>query len=555
MIRRMRFPSISWRKKLITTSILCLVLPSILSLFMTGYYTRNQLQKQAVARAEGTLQVSDLYTTSIVQEMITMFNSLQYDSETMNTLKAAWNTYESDKSTRVDFFTYKQIASKLDQLTANSKQSYITILLPDGLYFTNYSTYNSDVTLFYKEPWLVNPVSDPINFTIWLGNQPNYVKEDKDQYPNLITMVRTFQLYPNSPTAYLIVSKPEEQFHQVLNQFASDQLVMLLGADGKVLAGSDNSWIDRSLHIPAATSSDNVVALENGQYYVAVNHPLPYGNWRLVSLTPYSASIGKVGDVFNYIFVLQLLFFLAFGFVLYYLLRQFTKPIIRLTKVASEVEQGNLQNRSGVQGPDEIGKLGLSFDRMLDRLKEMIWQIRVEQTQKRKAELELLQAQINPHFLFNTLNSIRLRALMNGENEIGEVIGSLSTLLRMTINRNNEFVTLHEEVSTVEQYIKLLNFRHQEGIQLETNLASDTLLEQIPRFTLQPLIENAHVHGLLQRSGKISLSSWKKDADIYLCIEDDGVGVSGEKLQEILQELNQDWKQSELQRKNRSTMS
>jgi two-component system sensor histidine kinase YesM len=176
---------------------------------------------------------------------------------------------------------------------------------------------------------------------------------------------------------------------------------------------------------------------------------------------------------------------------------------------------------------------------MLDRIEEMIHEIQMEQARKRKAELELLQAQVNPHFLFNTLNSIRLQVIMKGEKEIGGVIGSLSTLLRMTINRNNEFITLHEEIDIAQQYVKLMKFRHEEDVQLITNLASDTLLASIPRLTLQPLIENAYIHGLMQKQGKITISSWKKDHLLYISVQDNGVGIEQEKLASLTHMLSE----------------
>src|SRR5690606_4660412 len=114
----------------------------------------------------------------------------------------------------------------------------------------------------------------------------------------------------------------------------------------------------------------------------------------------------------------------------------------KLSSVASQVNQGNLSVRSNIIGKDEIGKLGKSFDLMLDRVNHMIIQIKKEQEQKRKAELEMLQAQLNPHFLFNILNSIRMRILLKGDNENAELLSSLSSFLRMSINRNNEFISL-----------------------------------------------------------------------------------------------------------------
>lgn len=251
------------------------------------------------------------------------------------------------------------------------------------------------------------------------------------------------------------------------------------------------------------------------------------------SLTPYESVTNKIGNLFNYVFIMQIIFFLLFAIVLFYFLNQWTKPIMKLFRTASKVEKGFLQERSKVVGRDEVGHLGRAFDRMLDRVEEMIGQIKKEQARKRMAELEMLQAQVNPHFLFNTLNSIRMQLILSGEDEIAGTVASLSSLLRMSINRNNEFLPLHEEAETAQHYMQLMNFRHQDGVKLHVNLASDTLLEPIPRFTLQPLVENAYSHGLQQKQGDIFVSAWKQSGYLYIEIKDTGIGLTEEKMREI----------------------
>jgi two-component system sensor histidine kinase YesM len=162
---------------------------------------------------------------------------------------------------------------------------------------------------------------------------------------------------------------------------------------------------------------------------------------------------------------------------------------------------------------------------MLDRIKEMIHKITYEQQLKRKAEIDMLQAQINPHFLFNILNSVRMRILLKGDQENAEIIESLSTVLRMTIDRNNAFVTLREEVEIVRHYLELMNFRRRQPIHLVIDLNQDTLLKEVPRFIIQPLIENACMHGIKQNSGCITIRSQLVDNDLIIVVADDGDGM------------------------------
>ncbi|MCC3377385.1 sensor histidine kinase [Cohnella sp. REN36] len=521
----MRLPLISWRQKLILMSLLCLVVPTVLTLILLGLYAKNELKSKAVEKAEQALEVAELYTSNIMQDMVNAFNSIQYDSETITDLRVAWNKYKQEGTGRVDFFSFRHVSEKLDRITFFGGQTYVTILLPNGLYFTNYSTYDNSLNFMYDQQWLKEMASEPSNTTRWLGTQPNYVRSDADKYPDVVTIIRKFQLYNNGVSAYMILSKPEIQFRQIFSRYEGDPVLMLLDKSGTVVSHTDPAQIGASAPVPAPPEGRYDRSEWNGAAYLTVGHALPFAGWSLLSMTPYAGVTSKIGSMFNRTFVLQIAFFLLFAMLLLYFLNQWTKPVMRLARTASKVEKGFLDERSGVRGRHEVGFLGMAFDRMLDRIQDMIVQVKEEQTRKRMAELELLQAQINPHFLFNTLNSIRMQLILKGEEEIGGMIGSLSTLLRMTINRNNEFVPLHEEVSTVEHYMQLMNFRHHENAALTVNLASDTLLAAIPRFTLQPLVENAYIHGLRQKQGEIAITAWNQQQTLCIEIRDDGVGM------------------------------
>ncbi|MFF2480032.1 histidine kinase [Paenibacillus sp. NPDC058071] len=537
----MGLSSMSWRKKLITTALLCLFIPSMLTLLITGLNTRAELKEKAVAKAEQSLEVADLYVSNLVSDMLKASNTVQYDSEMMTAMRTAWSGFRKSPEGKLDFFAYKPVAEKLDQLPFFGGKTYVTILLPGGLYFTNYSTYRNDLKYMYSELWVDQMEKEPLNTTLWLGTQPNYVKADAADHPKVVTVVRSFQLFANTGKAYIVLSKPEEQFHEIFGKYASDQTMLLLDEKGTIISHTDPRAIGGSLIsslelAPAEGKGEAFSA--NLSDYIRVEHPLSIGSWSIVSLTPYKEAAGNINGFLNDLIMLQVLFFVLFSVVLFYLLRQLTLPIVQLAKIAERVDAGNLDARSKFRGADEIGRLGLSFDRMLDRIKEMIHQIKREQDRKRMAELELLQAQINPHFLFNTLNSIRLRVLMKGEKEIAEIVGSLSTLLRMTINRNNEFISLYEEVGTVKEYMRLMNFRHVENIRFTTNLASDTLLAAVPRFTLQPLIENAYIHGLRHKEGSIEVHSWKQGHLLLISIQDDGIGMNEEQKVAVMERLN-----------------
>lgn len=150
----------------------------------------------------------------------------------------------------------------------------------------------------------------------------------------------------------------------------------------------------------------------------------------------------------------------------------------------------------------------------------------------------MLQAQIHPHFLFNALNSIRMKVLRHGDAESAGMIGSLSKLLRMTINSDAEEIGLHEELELLAHYVELMNLRQKEKVKLLPDIASEALLVKVPRFLLQPIVENALIHGFNQRTGTIRIRAEMQGRVLRLTVEDDGVGMDGDVVEALNRKLS-----------------
>jgi two-component system sensor histidine kinase YesM len=312
--------------------------------------------------------------------------------------------------------------------------------------------------------------------------------------------------------------------------------MMLLDEEGVVISHSDPSLIGSRMTWWNQDEPARTIEMD-GREYVYAEQSIRPNTWNLVSLIPLSSAVSKYKQILLISFGLQVLFFTLFCILLMVLISAFTKPMRELSGFITRIGRGQLDIRSGIRGNNEVTQLARTIDHMLDRIESNIEQITVEQAKKRKAELEMLQAQINPHFMFNLLNSIRLNILIEGDKENAELIASLSSLLRMTINRDNEFIPLHEEVQTVHHYIRLMNFRHANQVRLEVNYEAGCEQALVPRFMIQPIIENAIIHGYEQFAGVIFIEAvhiTEKGAnDISITVCDNGIGMSEATLQEL----------------------
>ena len=218
--------------------------------------------------------------------------------------------------------------------------------------------------------------------------------------------------------------------------------------------------------------------------------------------------------------------------------RNITLPIQKLRDSMKSVQKGNFDIEDiEVISDNEIGSLTRSFNVMTHRIRELMEQNVKEQEQKRKIELKALQSQINPHFLYNTMDMINWQALQGHTNEVSTAVQNLSRFYKLTLSRKKGISTIECEEEHVSIYITLQNMRYHDSIDFISDIPDELMEYQIPKLTLQPVVENAILHGILEKeskSGTIVLTGWLEESDIVILISDDGVGISPEKLQTIL---------------------
>lgn len=528
--------SISFRSRIMIGIIICVVLPWIMTYFVSNYYTRDVLKQRAVQQSEQSLRTIEMSIKQSFDNLMYISTYIQFDAEFRQLLKSYRLIDQDSENAEQEIAVHKlKIQRYLESITNIIRSTYITILTDTELYYTNYPTYNFNPLLFYKEPW-IDELKRLNNYeTYWLGAHPNYVREDALHSPYLITMGKTIKRSGNIQ-AYVIISSLESEFSQSLKNFAeqSNHLFYLTDEEGLIVSSVNAEEIGSKLPYSVSLSDKYQIVKHQNKDHLLVSQPVSYTNWRLVSLVPYKETIGNINKMTSITIIIQGAFLVLFMFVLIVLVQRVTKPIVRLSHVTREVERGNLSRRAHIKGRHDLALLGHSFDRMLDRIEEMIEQIKYKEAAKRKAEFEMLQAQINPHFLFNVLNAIRLNLTMKGEHDSSDLIQSLSSLLRMTINRNNPFISLQEEIETIKHYVKLMNFRHEQQINLHLNMEFNTLNERVPRFFLQPIIENAIIHGFANSSGNITISTnMTSDPCLVIVVHDDGCGMDADTLEKM----------------------
>lgn len=251
-------------------------------------------------------------------------------------------------------------------------------------------------------------------------------------------------------------------------------------------------------------------------------------DWYMVGLIPHTYIVSELLAIRGNLLYISVIILLLSTLMAMWVYKSISTPMRELLQYAKQIKLGRLDfSLSSTTPPDEMGKLTETIDQMVGQLKRLIDQVGLEQKAKRDAELKMLQAQINPHFLFNTLNSLKWSAMMSGNTIVEEGIGSLSELLHNTILDQEEMIPLRKEIDNLLHYAVIQRIRYGQSFELNCSVEREELYDcLVPRFILQPIVENSILHagGDEGRVVKISVEISGRDGILQLTVADNGKG-------------------------------
>ncbi len=212
-----------------------------------------------------------------------------------------------------------------------------------------------------------------------------------------------------------------------------------------------------------------------------------------------------------------------------------TQPISKLCEVTRLAGRGDFAVRAQEGGDDELAVLNASFNQMVEHLGNLVEDIRVEQLNLRAMELKLMQAQINPHFLYNTLDAIIWLAEAGEKDQVVKMVSTLSDFFRTTLSKGRDYITVQEEEAHIRSYLEIQQFRYRDILEYEIHISEEMYQYQILKLTLQPLVENALYHGIKNKRGlgHIIVTGELADEKLLFRVHDDGMGMKPERLEAV----------------------
>ena len=340
-----------------------------------------------------------------------------------------------------------------------------------------------------------------------------------------------------SPLGVLRVDLKQSVMEQAISRSAvTENGAVLLLSGGRIVLSSSNL---KSGGLPAGFQSvleqlapDEWGTVEAGgkNYYVYCTRLSPT-DWQLVTAIPYS-DIYSVSRELRNEMILVMLVLAGVAYAIAIFLSDHTlRRVWQLSAAMQKVEAGDVNAQFASAGRDEIGQLIAHFNRMMRHIRQLMDEKVQYGLEIKNLELKALQAQINPHFLYNTLDTINCLALQNGAAEITEVVSALATFYKISLSKGRDQIPIREEVLHAQMYLKIQNRRFEGRMNAvwQIDPAIESLLTI--KIVLQPIIENAAIHGIFEKedsTGTVTVRGWREGNDVYITVTDDGVGMTPE---------------------------
>lgn len=432
-----------------------------------------------------------------------------------------------------------QIRSEFDRLLTSSIYSFanlkpdITLLGLNGLTLsTNSLDTKPSIQIMEQQDWY-HAATEAKGQILWI-TEPIPGLATKGHDDRSVYAVRSSNRFESwAPIGLVIIRIDESTLKNLYAGSLDENQEIIIVNDGKIISSNNPDLASEDLKTRAyyekidQYESGFFVDHEMGTDQLIAFQTIGKTGWKLVSYTPTRtvlANINKIQTVVIVVFAIVVLLSFAAS---YYMARRLAIPIKRLSKDFGRVEAGDLTVRSPVYSEDEIGLLTQKFNQMVEKLKASMEDVKREQQNKRRAEIQTLQSQINPHFLYNTLASIRFMLYKHKQETVDSVIVALVRLLKQSISKEDEWIPVEEELDILKNYLYIQQIRQGDMLEVQYEIKEDILAYRTIKLILQPLVENAIFHGIEPKRGQgtIVIKGYLQDRDILFEVIDDGVGM------------------------------
>lgn len=531
------------RKKLIVSYVIVVLIP----ILIVGIYLTMDMRKMVVDKTMGEANVNNDRIQDRLTEIIKIATDVSdrlYFDENLKSM--VLREYKSVEET-VNVYRQNPI---FDEYMRYYKEIEGIRFYVDNETMLDDSQFIKTTEDIRKKDWYKKAL-ERNGGIIWAYRYDEIVRQN---YLSLIRLIR-YDSKNNLGVLVINISKDrlssiinDEPFHTVISINEGTVIIdnkdsSMIGNEisllpaGKLKSDMKNYKIDKTYNDEKCSIIINSFSVEKA----AKNHFQIYAIVPIADITRKASEISLRG--FS---IIGLSFVLALGLIVIFA-NTISKRIILLRKEMHKVVSGDFNIRKGTEGKDEIGELYDDLYKMIESIKQLIDEVYIQKIQKeqlkskqKEVEFKMLASQINPHFLYNTLETIRMKAFCSGEKEIAHIVKMLGKIMRRNLEAGHKSVSLQSEVDLVKSYLEIQKLRFGEKVDYSINILTDISSYEVLPLLFQPIIENAFVHGLESKEGNWYIEVTIKEKDEFLIVEvsDNGLGIEKDKLDYLNKKIN-----------------
>lgn len=405
-------------------------------------------------------------------------------------------------------------------------------------------TYQKVALDYSKLDWYAKAVAKPQDAIITGPNRHSFFDTDDE----VISLSREVQSYENGTfRGVILINLNMNKITEICNSFQEKQenFICIINDKGELVYeqqnGKERFAFDekenrQELNTALGKTKESCFRLNyRGEKYLVTRTDMKTTGWTLVSMVPYKSVMSETMAISGVMILAVAITLIVTLLLLNRILTGVVKPLKKLEKYMVQVNPDNMDQRMEIITDDEIGHLSMKFNQMMDRIRNLKEQVIKEQEDKRKYELQALQAQINPHFLYNTLDSIIWMAETNDSNIVA-MTEALAKLFRISLNKGNEEISLERELEHVKNYLIIQSMRYADKFTYEISAEPGVERCRTIKLILQPIVENCIYHGIKKKrgTGKITIRAYRREQNLIIEVSDDGCGMPEEICRKIL---------------------
>lgn len=537
----------SFRAKLFITYLIIIFISLTLYGMIVHYISSKELELQSNDYASLILEKYNEGLDQTINEIDRITKVSLVNENILNILKNPNSVYSASDNELIQNYMIQVMTLRLD-----IDKIYLTDLKGHTYTFgyNNFIPMDYDIKkeewykIFEKSPDLFMVVSPYYNNSMYNYNVLSVARKIKDPLSDKINGLIKIDIR----TDFL------DNLSNI-NTIEDGTLILLDQTNIPIYSNNDSFNKSDIMNILNKTTENNGHFVFNSgiKRYVITYKKSDYTNWTILLIIPEKTFFSKI-SVINSQMLITGLFCAVLAIIFSFSLScSISRSISILSNAMKKVENGNLTAKIILDSKDEFGYLAKSFNNMISRLNRLI-KVNSEIKEKEAiAQIKALQSQINPHFIYNTLEAVRMKAITNQAEEASNIIEALGQFLRYILNNKNEFVDLGTELDYIKMYIALYNLRFKQKIDFSINVNEDLLSLPMPKLILQPIIENSIIHGLEPKKQNrcIKLTAEKSDDYVFIKIKDNGNKIDDL----LLQQLNEAFMKNDTIFNNRIGMS